>query len=87
MLLFGAILCGIPFGVFATLGAAYASEICPLSLRAYMTGWVNICWGIGGFVATGVSTGTQRLPSVWVWCSAGPYSALTAVYSPSEFRI
>lgn len=37
VLLVGEILCGIPWGVFATTGPAYASEVCPLALRAYLT--------------------------------------------------
>ena len=47
MLLFGGLLIGIPFGTFACIGEAYASEICPISLRAYLTGYVNVCWNIG----------------------------------------
>jgi SP family general alpha glucoside:H+ symporter-like MFS transporter len=47
MLLMGGLLIGLPFGCFACLGEAYASEICPIRLRAYMTGYVNICWNIG----------------------------------------
>lgn len=41
------LLIGLPFGCFACLGEAYASEICPIRLRPYMTGYVNICWNIG----------------------------------------
>lgn len=47
MLLMAGLLIGLPFGCFACLGEAYASEICPIRLRAYMTGYVNICWNIG----------------------------------------
>jgi SP family general alpha glucoside:H+ symporter-like MFS transporter len=47
MLLTAGLLIGFPFGCFACLGEAYASEICPVKLRAYMTGYVNICWNIG----------------------------------------
>jgi SP family general alpha glucoside:H+ symporter-like MFS transporter len=36
-LLAGELLCGIPWGVFSTLAEAYASEVCPLSLRGYLT--------------------------------------------------
>jgi SP family general alpha glucoside:H+ symporter-like MFS transporter len=49
MLLMGGLLIGVPFGAFACLGEAYASEICPINLRAYMTGYVNICWNIGAY--------------------------------------
>jgi len=27
----------------STLAAAYASEVCPLTLRPYLTGWINCC--------------------------------------------
>lgn len=36
-LLMGEILCGLPWGVFSTLAEAYASEVCPISLRGYLT--------------------------------------------------
>ena len=42
MLLIGEILCGIPWGVFQTLTTAYASEVCPVQLRAYLTTYVNL---------------------------------------------
>jgi hypothetical protein len=31
------ILCGIPWGVFQTLTITYASEVCPVALRGYLT--------------------------------------------------
>lgn len=67
MLLCGGILCGIPWGLFSTLSEAYASEICPLSLRAYMTGWVNLCWNIGGFIGSGITLATQGIPNNYSW--------------------
>ena len=39
-LLAGEILQGIPWGVFQTMTTAYASEVCPVSLRAYLTTYV-----------------------------------------------
>ncbi len=38
----GQILCGLPWGVFATTAPAYASEILPLPLRVYMTSYTNM---------------------------------------------
>ncbi|RSL97534.1 hypothetical protein CEP52_010876, partial [Fusarium oligoseptatum] len=35
VLLVGQFLCGIPWGVFATMAPAYASEVCPMVLRGY----------------------------------------------------
>lgn len=38
----GQIMCGLPWGVFATTAPAYASEILPLPLRVYMTSYTNM---------------------------------------------
>jgi SP family general alpha glucoside:H+ symporter-like MFS transporter len=32
--------------VFQTLTTAYASEVCPIQLRGYLTAYVNMCWGV-----------------------------------------
>jgi MFS transporter, SP family, general alpha glucoside:H+ symporter len=40
-LLVGQIFCGLTWGVFATTGPAYASEVCPLALRGYLTVYVK----------------------------------------------
>ncbi|KAL3431759.1 general substrate transporter [Aspergillus tetrazonus] len=53
-LLVGEILCGIPWGVFQTVTTAYAADVCPVLLRGYLTTYVNLCWVLGQFVATGV---------------------------------
>lgn len=77
MLTYFKILCGFGWGVFATIGPAYASEIVPLSLRGYLTSYVNLCWAIGQFIAAGVLEGLvnrtdqwgYRIPFAvqWVW--------------------
>ena len=38
----GQLLCGLPWGVFATSAPAYASEVLPLSLRVYLTSYTNM---------------------------------------------
>jgi len=53
-LLIGEILCGIPWGVFQTITTTYAAEVCPTNLRAYLTTYVNLCWVMGQFIASGV---------------------------------
>ena len=64
VLLVGQILCGIPWGVFATMAPAYASEVCPTALRGYLTVYVNLTWAFGQLVAAGVmsafATGTTQ---------------------------
>lgn len=71
------VLCGITWGIFATMGPTYSSEICPTSLRGYLTAYVNMCWAIGQFVAAGVlqalvdneTEWSFRIPFgiQWVW--------------------
>lgn len=53
-LLAAEILCGIPWGVFQTLTITYASEVCPIALRGYLTTYVNFCWGLGQEIGIGV---------------------------------
>ena len=77
MLLAGEILCGIPWGVFQTITTAYASEVCPIQLRAYLTTYVNLCWVFGQLIGSGVlramvnntSANSYRIPFAiqWMW--------------------
>ncbi|KAJ5625334.1 hypothetical protein N7510_001643 [Penicillium lagena] len=77
VLLVGQILCGLSWGVFATVGPAYASEVCPTNLRGYLTVFVNMCWAIGQMIASGVLYGlvnrtdqwSYRIPFAlqWIW--------------------
>lgn len=53
-LLAGEILQGIPWGIFQTMTTAYASEVAPVALRAYLTTYVNLCWVMGQLIASGV---------------------------------
>ncbi|KAF8883506.1 maltose permease [Gymnopilus junonius] len=59
------VFCGIPWGVFQTLTTAYASEVCPIHLRGYLTAYVNLCWATLPIN----SDWSWRLPFVvqWVW--------------------
>lgn len=77
VLLVGQIMCGLTWGVFATTGPAYASEVCPLALRGYLTVYVNLCWAMGQFISAGVLVGllprhdewSYRIPFAiqWIW--------------------
>lgn len=64
-LLAGQILLGLPWGVFQTITVAYASEVCPTALRAYLTTYVNLCWVIGQFIASGALRGTANITTQW----------------------
>ena len=90
MLLVGEILCGIPWGVFQTITTAYASEVCPIQLRAYLTTYVNLCWVLGQFLGSGVlramvgstSANAYRIPFAiqWMW----PPLLIVGVYFAPE---
>jgi SP family general alpha glucoside:H+ symporter-like MFS transporter len=77
VLLVGQFLCGIPWGVFATMAPAYASEVCPMALRGYLTVYVNLCWALGQLISAGVQAGfaskngpwSYRIPFAvqWAW--------------------
>ncbi|OBT66777.1 hypothetical protein VE03_04006 [Pseudogymnoascus sp. 23342-1-I1] len=75
VLLVGELLCGIPWGVFATMGPAYAAEVCPLALRGHLAAFVNLCWVIGQLLSAAVlkalvNNSTQwgyRIPSALQW--------------------
>ncbi|KAJ7046038.1 maltose permease [Mycena alexandri] len=61
------IVCGLFWGVFQTLTTAYASEVCPIVLRHYLTAYINMCWGIGIFLSSGVVRATLTINSDWGW--------------------
>ena len=61
----GEFLCGLPWGIFATVAPAYASEVLPLSLRVYLTSYTNMCFIIGQLIAAGVLDGLLQLTNEW----------------------
>ncbi|KAL1969338.1 hypothetical protein VTN77DRAFT_9530 [Rasamsonia byssochlamydoides] len=63
----GEVLMGIPWGVFQTLTTAYASEVCPVALRGYLTTYVNLCWGIGQLIAAGVLRSMLQRTDEWAY--------------------
>lgn len=67
MLLAGYVLSGLPWGVFQTLTTTYAAEVCPVSLRAYLTTYVNLCWVIGQLLAAGVLKGFVNNKTEWAY--------------------
>ncbi|KAI1336499.1 sugar transporter [Xylariaceae sp. FL0016] len=66
-LLVAEILCGIPWGVFQTLTITYASEVCPVALRGYLTTYINCCWGIGQMIGIGVLMGNLWRTDQWAY--------------------
>ncbi|PYH47510.1 putative MFS alpha-glucoside transporter [Aspergillus saccharolyticus JOP 1030-1] len=66
-LLAAEILAGIPWGVFQTLTITYASEVCPVALRGYLTTYVNFCWGVGQLIGIGVIKAMINREDEWAY--------------------
>ncbi|CAK7199204.1 hypothetical protein SEUCBS139899_001877 [Sporothrix eucalyptigena] len=54
VLLIGELLCGLPWGIFASSAPAYASELLPTALRSYLTSWTNMCFIVGQLISAAV---------------------------------
>lgn len=79
MIAVGQVLSAMPWGCFQGLTVTYASEVCPLALRYYMTSYSNICWLFGQIFASGIMKNSQenlgnsdlgyKLPFAlqWIW--------------------
>jgi len=67
MLLAGYILSSLPWGIFQTITTTYAAEVTPVSLRPYLTTYVNLCWVIGQLIASGVLKGLLNLDGQWAY--------------------
>jgi len=67
MLLVGLMLMGVPWGVFQTLTCTYAAEVTPVPLRPILTTYVNLCWVMGQFVASGVLKGVSVRNDQWAY--------------------
>ncbi|KAJ9636949.1 hypothetical protein H2204_005096 [Knufia peltigerae] len=61
----GQVLSGVPWGIFATIGPAYASEVCPLAFRPYLTAYTNMCFAIGQFISAGVLQSLLQRDNEW----------------------
>ncbi|PTB70093.1 maltose permease [Trichoderma citrinoviride] len=66
-LLVAEILCGIPWGIFQTITVTYASEVCPVALRGYLTTYVNFCWGLGQEIGIGVIYAMLKRNDQWAY--------------------
>ena len=67
MLFFGEFICGIPWGMFQGMASTYAADVAPTALRPLLTTYINLCWGIGQFIAVGVLKGCLGLNSEWAF--------------------
>ncbi|KAL3440166.1 sugar transporter [Aspergillus insuetus] len=67
LLLVGQLLCGLPWGIFTAAAPTYASEVCPVVLRGYLTTFINMTWVIGQLIAAGVFRGVQGMEGRWAY--------------------
>ena len=79
MIAVGQILSAMPWGCFQSLAVTYASEVCPLALRYYVTTYSNVCWLFGQIFSAGIMKNSQsnladselgyKLPFAlqWIW--------------------
>ncbi|CAM9019971.1 unnamed protein product [Wickerhamomyces anomalus] len=90
MLLAGEILLGFCWGMLQTLVITYATDVCPLVLRVYLTTYINACWVIGQLISSCILRGvleskdphSYRIPFAiqWVW----PIPIMIGIYLAPE---
>lgn len=66
-LLVGELLGGLVLGCFVVIGPTYASEVCPMALRGYLTSYTNLCFVTGQLLGNGVTAGTATLHNHWAY--------------------
>ncbi|KAI0395029.1 putative maltose permease [Xylariaceae sp. FL0594] len=66
-LLVGELLGGLVLGCFVVIGPTYASEVCPLALRGYLTSFTNLCFVTGQLLGNGVTAATATLHNHWAY--------------------
>ncbi|EKD03514.1 trehalose transport-related protein [Trichosporon asahii var. asahii CBS 8904] len=67
MLLAAEALVAFCWGIFQTLTASYAADLCPIGLRGFATSFISMAWGTGSFLGAGVTRGSLQMHGVWGW--------------------
>ncbi|KAJ5439485.1 uncharacterized protein N7458_010483 [Penicillium daleae] len=60
-------LSGIVWGTYCVISTTYASEVLPLRLRGFLTGYINLSYVMGQFIQTGVMRGFISWTSEWAY--------------------
>ncbi|KAJ5114014.1 hypothetical protein N7456_002548 [Penicillium angulare] len=60
-------LAGLIWGGYHVLAPTYASEVLPLQLRGYFTGYVQLCYTVGQFLQTGITRGFVNRTDKWAY--------------------
>ena len=71
------------FGLLTSIVTiTYASEVCPVALRGYLTTYVNFCWGLGQVVGIGVIKSMLGRTDAWAYKIpyVSPLSFQTLIY-------
>ncbi|KAI0020418.1 general substrate transporter [Xylariomycetidae sp. FL0641] len=66
-LLAGELLGGLVLGTYIVIAPTYASEVCPMALRGYLTSFTNLCFVTGQLLGNGVTAGTQTRDDHWAY--------------------
>ncbi|KXJ87014.1 maltose permease [Microdochium bolleyi] len=67
VLLVGELLCGLVLGCFVVIAPTYASEVCPMALRSYLTSFTNLCFVTGQLLGNVVTALTAPLETHWAY--------------------
>ncbi|KAI0182068.1 putative maltose permease [Hypoxylon sp. FL1284] len=67
VLLAGELLGGLVLGCYVVIGPTYASEVCPMALRGYLTSFTNLCFVTGQLLGNGVTAATSKLDTHWAY--------------------
>ena len=51
----------------STVADIFLRSVCPVVLRAYLTTWVNFCWGVGQLAASGALRGFLSRSDQWAY--------------------
>lgn len=60
-------LSGIVWGTYCVIFTTYASEVLPLYLRGFLTGYINLSYVMGQFIQTGVTRGFISWTGEWAY--------------------
>ncbi|KAI0809740.1 sugar porter family MFS transporter [Xylaria sp. FL0064] len=63
----GELLGGLVLGCFVVIGPTYASEVCPMALRGFLTSYTNLCFVTGQLLGNCVTAGTATLKNHWAY--------------------
>ncbi|KAL7624244.1 hypothetical protein AAE478_005803 [Parahypoxylon ruwenzoriense] len=67
VLLVGELLGGLVLGCYVVIGPTYASEVCPMALRGFLTSYTNLCFVTGQLLGNGITAGTAPIGNHWAY--------------------